>query len=357
MTLVADWRVGSRPYDLASTITHALPQRLLGGTILVCFASVCAWAICAQLGGGTSNAVTNVTALRGDRLAARSDETPHAFAPNRAVPRGDKLALLSPAIHGAPVVAAASFDARFAGAGAPRDLALGAILIPPLDQTPTPSSPHLAARSETPAVRRGFAPRLRRVWHPNAQTDEQNAANPDDRPNIFEKLFGRSNSSIFAKLFGSPSGGVKLAYAAPESGVAGDSGGITSGLFDRQTAVYDISAHMVYLPDGRKLEAHSGLGELLDDPNSARTRARGVTPPDIYDLKPRERLFHGVAALRLLPEDESKVFGRAGLLAHSYMLGPNGQSNGCVSFKDYDAFLKAYENHEITRLAVVARID
>ena len=39
------------------------------------------------------------------------------------------------------------------------------------------------------------------------------------------------------------------------------------------------------------------------------------------------------------------------------MLGPNGQSNGCVSFKDYDAFLQAYENHEITRLAVVSRVD
>jgi hypothetical protein len=320
---------------------------------------VCAWAICAQLGGGTNTDVTDRTVSRGDRLvAARGDELPRAFAADLSAARGDKLALLPPAVHGAPVVATASFDARFAGAS--RGLDLGAILIPPLDQAlaPSPAERHLAARSETPAVPRGFAPRLRRVWHPaDAQADEQSAANPDDRPNIFEKLFGRSNSSIFAKLFGSPSSDVKLAYAAPESGVAGDSGSITSGLFDRQTAVYDISAHMVYLPNGTKLEAHSGLAEMLDDPNSARTRGRGVTPPDIYDLKPRERLFHGVAALRLLPEDESKVFGRAGLLAHSYMLGPNGQSNGCVSFRDYDAFLKAYENHEITRLAVVARID
>jgi hypothetical protein len=328
-----------------------LPLRILGGAALACFASVCAWAICAQLGGGTS---ADATALRGDRLvAARGDE----LLADLPAPRGDKLALLPPAVPGASVVTAASFDQRFAGAR--RDIDLGAILIPPLDQAlaSTPEH-HLAAHRETPAVPRGFAPRLRHVWHPtDAQADERSAANPDNRPSIFEKLFGRSHSSIFAKLFGSPSSDVKLAYAAPEGGVAGDSGSITSGLFDRQTAVYDISAHMVYLPDGTKLEAHSGLGALLDDPNSARTRSRGVTPPDIYDLKPREALFHGVAALRLLPEDESKVFGRAGLLAHSYMLGPNGQSNGCVSFKDYDAFLKAYENHEITRLAVVARID
>jgi hypothetical protein len=51
------------------------------------------------------------------------------------------------------------------------------------------------------------------------------------------------------------------------------------------------------------------------------------------------------------------VFGRSGLLAHTYMLGPNGDSNGCVSFKDYGAFLKAYAAGEIKRLAVVTHID
>ena len=33
---------------------------------------------------------------------------------------------------------------------------------------------------------------------------------------------------------------------------------------------------------------------------------RGVTPPTVYDLQPREALFHGVEALRLIPEDESQ---------------------------------------------------
>jgi hypothetical protein len=61
-----------------------------------------------------------------------------------------------------------------------------------------------------------------------------------------------------------------------------------------------------------------------------------------------------VRALRLIPVDETKVFGRTGLLAHSYMLGPNGDSNGCVSFRDYDAFLQAYRNGEVKRLVVVA---
>jgi hypothetical protein len=49
--------------------------------------------------------------------------------------------------------------------------------------------------------------------------------------------------------------------------------------------------------------------------------------------------------------------GRAGLLAHSFMLGPNGDSNGCVSFRNYDAFLQAYLDHKVKRLAVVARLD
>jgi hypothetical protein len=39
------------------------------------------------------------------------------------------------------------------------------------------------------------------------------------------------------------------------------------------------------------------------------------------------------------------------------MLGPNGDSNGCVSFRDYDAFLQAYLNRRIKRLAVVTRLD
>jgi hypothetical protein len=38
------------------------------------------------------------------------------------------------------------------------------------------------------------------------------------------------------------------------------------------------------------------------------------------------------------------------------MLGPNGDSNGCVSFRDYRRFLEAYRSGEIRRLAVVAHL-
>jgi hypothetical protein len=125
---------------------------------------------------------------------------------------------------------------------------------------------------------------------------------------------------------------------------------------DGHTAIYDISAHTVYLPDGRRLEAHSGMGSRLDDPRYVSERDRGPTPPNVYDLSLREESFHGVRALRLNPVGNGNMYGRAGMLAHSYMLGPNGQSNGCVSFNDYQAFLKAYLSGEVTRLVVVERL-
>ena len=135
----------------------------------------------------------------------------------------------------------------------------------------------------------------------------------------------------------------------------GNGAGGSTARFGDRVAVYDISAHVVILPDGTRLEAHSGLGALRDDPRSVAERMRGVTPPATYALTPREASFHGVDALRLTPIDSS-VYGRAGLLAHSYMLGPDGDSNGCVSFRDYEAFLRAYRSGQINKLVVVTSL-
>jgi type VI secretion system (T6SS) effector TldE1-like protein len=123
--------------------------------------------------------------------------------------------------------------------------------------------------------------------------------------------------------------------------------------YDSFTAVYDISAQVVYLPNGAKLEAHSGLGNRMDRVDSVAERMVGATPPGTYELKPREKLFHGVRALRLTPVDSESTLGRTGLLVHSYMLGPDGASNGCVSIRNYERFLKAYSDGEVTRLVVV----
>jgi Protein of unknown function (DUF2778) len=123
-----------------------------------------------------------------------------------------------------------------------------------------------------------------------------------------------------------------------------------------RTAIYDISARTVYLPNGRRLEAHSGLGDHMDDPRYVNARGTGPTPPNVYELKLRETLFHGVRAIRLVPSDSSKMYGRDGILAHSYLLGPKGESNGCVSFSDYAMFLDAFLRGDVNRLVVVERL-
>ncbi|MGH6838561.1 MAG: DUF2778 domain-containing protein [Methylocella sp.] len=172
-------------------------------------------------------------------------------------------------------------------------------------------------------------------------------AAPSDNRTLFEKFFGMFQTSRPA-----------LAYASPEDGVLGGARGVTSNpspRYDRGTAVYDVAAHTVYMPNGTRLEAHSGLGNRLDDPRYINERMRGATPPNVYELQPREQLFHGVQALRLIPVGNGDLYGRTGLLAHTYMLGQNGDSNGCVSFKNYNAFLQAYQNGEVKRLVVVAR--
>jgi hypothetical protein len=196
-------------------------------------------------------------------------------------------------------------------------------------------------------------------------------AQPDNR-NVLEKLFGWAHPSspavaptisarnattqpVVAQRDSSAPGlgrGPLFSFPSP----FGNSAPAPISGYDHYTAVYDISARVVYLPDGTKLEAHSGLGEALDNPRYVAERAVGPTPPHVYELTLREGSFHGVQAIRLNPVGEGGIYGRAGLLAHPFMLGPNGDSNGCVSFRDYDAFLRAYENGQVKKLAVVAKI-
>jgi hypothetical protein len=199
---------------------------------------------------------------------------------------------------------------------------------------------------------------------------------PVESRNFFQKLFGLglpptpeslpgAQASITPESQAAAKAAAPPAPPAVAAAPAEGSRGTGSGWFgfgapqapqgyDRQTAVYDILARTVYMPDGTRLEAHSGLGDRLDDPRYVNEQARGATPPHLYELTLRDSSFHGVQALRLTPIGEGDVYGRAGLLAHPYMLGPNGDSNGCVSVKDYDAFLRAYENGQISRLMVVA---
>jgi hypothetical protein len=171
-----------------------------------------------------------------------------------------------------------------------------------------------------------------------------NAARPDDR-------------TLLQKLSDLMPGHITLASLTPEGGLFRQGPDLAALGYDNLTAVYDISAHAVYLPNGMSLEAHSGIGSLRDDPEHVSVPNTGATPPASYELKPRERLFHGVQALRMIPAEGSTTNGRSGLLTHSYMLGPNGDSNGCVSIKNYDRFLKAFNDGEIGRLVVVPSLS
>lgn len=212
--------------------------------------------------------------------------------------------------------------------------------VPQHAPVPTPRPHELSL----PATRAPFDPSHRQ----QAKSDRAAplSAQPDNR-NFLEKLFG----------FQPEASGPTLAYASPEDGVFASSRSVASNPFSSEgdTAIYDISAHSVVLPNGSVLEAHSGLGTMLDDPRSVSTRDRGAIPPQVYNLTLRESLFHGVQALRLTPTGRGSVYGRDGFLAHTYMLGPRGDSNGCISFRNYPAFLQAYQEGRIKRLVVVAQ--
>jgi Protein of unknown function (DUF2778) len=353
--------------DYRSLPPNALPQRILGGAALAFVATLCAWTVCGFAATGTDQ--TDFAARWGDRFGAA---VTFADRFGRADSRGDSVGV------------AATFGDRFAGANSTRNkFAVSKPRPPPsnvyaslfdarfsLDRpsdlandtaqrsdgdliAPKPLSLS-AANSGAPGIP---LPRDRATKSSTAPRSTSSAAlrdggqgeQPDssaNKPTIFQ--------SIVEKLFGKP---VKLAYAATDDAGLSAGRSIAAARYDQWTAVYDISAHIVYMPDGSRLEAHSGLGDRLDDPSHPDEKTRGVTPPNIYDLRLRESAFHGVRALRLIPQDEEKVFGRRGLLAHRYMLGPNGDSNGCVSIKNYDAFLQAYLNHDIKRLAVVTRLE
>jgi Protein of unknown function (DUF2778) len=346
----------------------------LGHAAIACLVVGCAWTVYSNI------FAAGIYPSAGNFDVAVIKRSP-APVRNMLTASNSSVAVESPPLVSAPATVAQqpsfSFDDRFAAAApqsiapAPQAVAAApqatsqpqvAALTPAAperkvaDAVPMPASRRAEVRKSAGASVRDMAQRAKAAVMSVASNDRPEA--PAKPPTIFERLFGRFDSTA-------SSAGSALAYASADASSTSSLGPAsqniasvgTGALYDHQTAVYDISAHTVYLPDGTRLEAHSGLGSSLDDPRSANIRMRGVTPPHLYDLKPREALFHGVAALRLNPVGgEEAIYGRAGLLAHTFMLGPNGDSNGCVSFRDYNAFLNAYRNKGVRRLAVVAHL-
>ena len=229
-----------------------------------------------------------------------------------------------------------SRDPESTGSLPPPTLAVAAAT-PALPPLPVPRPPEFREVAQIqPAARTPARPRREKQAMLPAGAQE---------PSFFEKLFGIAPEPTYAALNTGPVPAAPAPRISPAPGPAAEGG----------VAFYDIAARTVTLPSGERLEAHSGLGEKLDDPRHVHLRMRGATPPGTYDLTERETPFHGVRAIRLNPVGGAgAVFGRSGLLAHTYMLGPNGDSNGCVSVRDYDRFLQAFLRGEIRRLVVVA---
>ena len=223
----------------------------------------------------------------------------------------------------------------------------------PTPVDPVPVQPPLVARwvplpvPRPPEFRSGRVA-ARALRAAPVRTTSAAPAPPEDTRSFIEKLFGVESPEpprlAYAALETKP---VDTVFRRALSAVpASPTGGI---------AVYDIRAKVVTLPSGEKLEAHSGLGESMDNPGHTHVRMKGPTPLGTYDIREREQPFHGVRALRLTPVGGPEaVHGRVGLLAHTYMLGASGASNGCVSFRDYEKFLQAYLRGEVQRLVVVA---
>lgn len=213
---------------------------------------------------------------------------------------------------------------------------------------PVPRPPELRLQKapETRQVASAAAPAASRSIAQPAPV--QQGAPSEDR-SFFEKLFG-------VKPATPPE--AALSYAALDRGTGSINPTARFGSAfapEPGTAVYDLSAKVVYMPNGEKLEAHSGLGDKMDDPRYVNVRMKGATPPGTYVLTEREALFHGVRAIRMNPVGGSAaIYGRDGILAHTYMLGPRGDSNGCVSFKDYNKFLEAFLRGEVKRMVVTA---
>ena len=367
----------------------AIPNHIFGTAAVACLVIGCAWTLHANVFGAS---VYPTVGGNFDAPVVRLKQSVAARTPQSIVNNVFASLPETPPLISAPVtVASAStllFEDRFTAAAAqgvapspqPAPVKL-ASASPSIEVAKPVEAPKLASVLDTPKPKSVAAqPASTRVaaLAPPAATDALEAKPKSTGASVKDmaqrakaavmSIAGNDRQSIVEKLWGTPkpaSHTSLLSFASADASATGSLGpSLNPALagaqprYDRQTAVYDITARTVYLPDGTRLEAHSGLGPKLDDPKYAHVRMHGVTPPHVYELTPREALFHGVPALRLTPVGgEEAIYGRSGLLAHTYMLGPNGDSNGCVSFKDYYAFLDAYRNRGIKRLAVVARID
>ena len=362
-----------------------IPQHFLGGVAIAGLVLGCAWTVYTNVIGASVYPSVNSAAFEAPAVKNSTTVAARPVQPafNEIFASLEQRPLVMPAPEN--VASSLMFTERFAAAAAQgepsRSVASQPVETTKLAEASPPAEAPKAVQASKPKVSApatklalnvpATAPKEAEAKTADAKTATASGSTVRDMAQRAKaavmSIASNDKQTMVEKLWGKqPAVGGFLAYASADASVTGSiidtrsqnpmMGGAPP--YDRQTAVYDIAAKTVYLPDGTRLEAHSGLGSKMDDVRYSHVRMQGVTPPHIYELKPRETLFHGVPALRLTPlGGEEKIHGRDGLLAHTYMLGPSGQSNGCVSFKDYYAFLDAYKNKGIRRLAVLAKVQ
>jgi hypothetical protein len=123
-----------------------------------------------------------------------------------------------------------------------------------------------------------------------------------------------------------------------------------------KVAIYDVSNATVYLPDGTKLRAHSGIGPMRDNPRFEHVKMNGPTPAGIYRLSMREKRFYGVEAIRMTSIDGRDPKNRTGLLTHTNLLRGRIGSHGCVAFQNYEPFLRAFKRGQVNMMVVVPEL-
>ena len=172
-------------------------------------------------------------------------------------------------------------------------------------------------------------------------TDEEPAlrAKRDKQDDAKDTAYAKPERSLFGNLFKSK---------------ADDKGGwLGKGT---KVAIYDVSSATVYMPDGTKLRAHSGIGHMRDNPRYEHVKMRGPTPAGIYKLSMREKRFYGVEAIRMTSVDGRDPKNRTGLLTHTNLLRNQKGSHGCVAFQNYQPFLRAFKRGQVDMLVVVPEL-
>src|SRR5215475_12560575 len=120
---------------------------------------------------------------------------------------------------------------------------------------------------------------------------------PGPEEHASQPATGRSTPKLAPAALSPPASAARKRVATAEA----SKHSISPDYDDSRTAIYDIAARTVYLPNGRRLEAHSGLGSQMDDARYVHVKRQGPTPPNTYKLIMREEPFHGVRAIRLVP--------------------------------------------------------